>query len=133
MAAADTTVWLSRGAEVWLVRLRDPAAGEARVEALELSGELLGQVNHIFSNLNSAETNEELQAVAKRYRQRTKRRVAAPDLMLYLTRRSRYIRTGGVIVLDASGQVAMPFDAEGMYRGVMGPDGKAATAIYDDP
>jgi beta-aspartyl-peptidase (threonine type) len=41
--------------------------------------------------------------------------------------------TGGVIVLDASGQVAMPFNTEGMYRGVMGPDGKAATAIYDDP
>jgi peptidyl-dipeptidase Dcp len=36
------------------------------VEALELSGELLSRVNAIFSNLNSAETNEELQDIAKK-------------------------------------------------------------------
>ena len=41
--------------------------------------------------------------------------------------------TGGVIVLDASGQVAMPFNTDGMYRGVMGPDGEVRTAIYTDP
>ena len=40
--------------------------------------------------------------------------------------------TGGVIVLDAAGRVAMPFNTDGMYRGVMGPDGRAQTAIYAD-
>ncbi len=35
------------------------------VEALERSGELLSLVDAVFSNLNSAETNEALQAVAK--------------------------------------------------------------------
>jgi beta-aspartyl-peptidase (threonine type) len=40
--------------------------------------------------------------------------------------------TGGVIVLDAAGRVAMPFNTDGMYRGVMGPDGEARTAIYAD-
>ncbi len=37
-------------------------------------------------------------AVAKRYRQRTHRRATPPDVMLYLTKRGRYIRTGGVMV-----------------------------------
>jgi peptidyl-dipeptidase Dcp len=43
----------------------EPPTFQNTVEALERSGELLGQVDRIFSNLNSAETNEELQAVAK--------------------------------------------------------------------
>ena len=46
----------------------EPPTFENTVEALELSGELLGRINRIFSNLNSAETNEELQAVAKEVR-----------------------------------------------------------------
>ncbi|MEZ4387935.1 MAG: SpoIIE family protein phosphatase [Candidatus Krumholzibacteriia bacterium] len=33
-ALADTTVYVSRGYDVWLTRLSDPAEGEARVEAL---------------------------------------------------------------------------------------------------
>lgn len=43
----------------------DPPTFENTVEALELSGELLSRVDAVFSNLNSAETNEALQAVAK--------------------------------------------------------------------
>jgi peptidyl-dipeptidase Dcp len=46
----------------------EPPTFENTVEALELSGELLGRINRIFSNLNSAETNEVLQAVAKEVR-----------------------------------------------------------------
>lgn len=39
---------------------------------------------------------------------------------------------GGVIALDASGRVAMPFNSEGMYRGTIDADGKVRTAIYRD-
>ncbi|MCG6926845.1 MAG: M3 family metallopeptidase [Acidobacteria bacterium] len=46
----------------------EPPTFENTVEALELSGELLGKVDRVFSNLNSAETNEVLQAVAKEVR-----------------------------------------------------------------
>lgn len=38
--------------------------------------------------------------------------------------------TGGVIIIDAEGNVAMPFNTEGMYRGYMKADGKAHVAIY---
>jgi len=43
----------------------DPPTFANTVEALELSGELLSRVDAVFSNLNSAETNETLQGVAK--------------------------------------------------------------------
>lgn len=36
---------------------------------------------------------------------------------------------GGVIAVDAKGNVAMPFNSEGMYRGVIRGDGKPWTAI----
>lgn len=38
--------------------------------------------------------------------------------------------TGGVIIIDAQGNIAMPFNTEGMYRGYMKADGKAHVAIY---
>jgi isoaspartyl peptidase/L-asparaginase-like protein (Ntn-hydrolase superfamily) len=38
--------------------------------------------------------------------------------------------SGGVIAVDAAGGVALPFNSEGMYRGVIGPDGVARTGIY---
>jgi L-asparaginase / beta-aspartyl-peptidase len=38
--------------------------------------------------------------------------------------------TGGLIALDAKGEMAMPFDTSGMYRGYVGPDGKITVAIY---
>ncbi|MCY1082819.1 isoaspartyl peptidase/L-asparaginase family protein [Archangium lansingense] len=39
---------------------------------------------------------------------------------------------GGVIAMDAQGNVAMPFNSSGMYRGYMGPDGVAAVAIFKE-
>ena len=39
---------------------------------------------------------------------------------------------GGVIAVDAKGNVAMPFNSEGMYRGVIRTDGKPWTAIKRD-
>ena len=40
--------------------------------------------------------------------------------------------TGGVIVLDASGEAAMPFDTEGMYRGTITRSGIVTTAMYGE-
>ena len=39
---------------------------------------------------------------------------------------------GGVIILDAKGNFATPFNSEGMYRGHIGPDGVPHVAIYKD-
>lgn len=39
---------------------------------------------------------------------------------------------GGVIALDSKGNVAMPFNSEGMYRGSMKADGIPHVAIYKD-
>ncbi|MBI3876888.1 MAG: isoaspartyl peptidase/L-asparaginase [Verrucomicrobia bacterium] len=38
--------------------------------------------------------------------------------------------TGGVIALDRQGNVAMPFNTEGMFRGVIRADGTVEIAIY---
>ncbi len=40
--------------------------------------------------------------------------------------------TGGVIVLSATGEAAMPFNTEGMYRGSITRSGRVSTAIYGD-
>ena len=40
--------------------------------------------------------------------------------------------TGGVIVLDAGGHVAMPFNTEGMYRGYITESGAVTTQLYGD-
>jgi beta-aspartyl-peptidase (threonine type) len=37
---------------------------------------------------------------------------------------------GGLIALDRNGNFAMPFNTSGMYRGRVGPDGKADVQIY---
>lgn len=37
---------------------------------------------------------------------------------------------GGLIAIDRSGQIAMPFTTAGMYRGSIGADGKPFVAIY---
>jgi peptidyl-dipeptidase Dcp len=42
-----------------------PATFENTIEALELSGWMLGRVSSVFFNMNSAHTNEEMQAIAK--------------------------------------------------------------------
>ena len=38
--------------------------------------------------------------------------------------------TGGLIALDRKGNVAMPFNTSGMYRGRVGSDGKVTVEIY---
>lgn len=40
--------------------------------------------------------------------------------------------TGGVIIIDADGNVAMPFNTEGMYRGYFQGDGEVNIAIYNE-
>lgn len=40
---------------------------------------------------------------------------------------------GGVIAMDAEGNVAMPFNTPGMYRGYMGPEGEPFVAIFKTP
>ncbi|MFH1600395.1 MAG: isoaspartyl peptidase/L-asparaginase [Pseudomonadota bacterium] len=39
---------------------------------------------------------------------------------------------GGAIALDARGNIAMPFNTSGMYRGWVKPDGSRGTAIFRD-
>ena len=40
--------------------------------------------------------------------------------------------SGGLIAVDAKGQVSLPFNSSGMYRGVIGADGVPMTAIYQE-
>jgi beta-aspartyl-peptidase (threonine type) len=39
---------------------------------------------------------------------------------------------GGLIALDAAGDLAMPYNTEGMYRGYVTSDGKVHIAIYEE-
>ena len=39
---------------------------------------------------------------------------------------------GGVIAMDTQGNIAMPFNTEGMYRGCAGPDGRLRVAIFHE-
>ncbi|MGA7964541.1 MAG: isoaspartyl peptidase/L-asparaginase [Gammaproteobacteria bacterium] len=41
-------------------------------------------------------------------------------------------KTGGVIALDAKGDIVAPFNTPGMYRGWIGTDGKLVVRIYKD-
>ena len=40
---------------------------------------------------------------------------------------------GGVVAVDRTGAVALPFNTAGMYRGYLGVDGSIHTAIWDEP
>ena len=41
---------------------------------------------------------------------------------------------GGAIALDSAGNIALPFNTSGMYRGWVKPDGSRGTAVFrDDP
>ncbi|UCS94175.1 isoaspartyl peptidase/L-asparaginase [Echinicola marina] len=40
--------------------------------------------------------------------------------------------SGGVISIDAKGNISMPFNSAGMYRGYIKEEGQAKTFIYDD-
>ncbi|MFC4871647.1 M3 family metallopeptidase [Negadavirga shengliensis] len=48
-----------------IVNFSEPPTFDNTIAALDASGELLERVNRVFSNLNSAHTNDELQAIAK--------------------------------------------------------------------
>ena len=39
---------------------------------------------------------------------------------------------GGVIALDDKGDIAMPFNTEGMFRGTIDKDGHVRTWIFKD-
>ena len=39
---------------------------------------------------------------------------------------------GGVIAIDRQGNIAMPFNSEGMYRGYIRKKGEGKTFIYKD-
>jgi beta-aspartyl-peptidase (threonine type) len=39
---------------------------------------------------------------------------------------------GGVVALDRDGNVSLPFNTEGMYRGWIRPDGSRGVAIFSD-
>lgn len=39
---------------------------------------------------------------------------------------------GGVIAMDSQGRITMPFNSNGMYRGYINGEGKAATLIYSE-
>jgi beta-aspartyl-peptidase (threonine type) len=39
---------------------------------------------------------------------------------------------GGVIAMDRDGNIAMPFNSQGMYRGTIGEDGVPHVMIYKD-
>jgi len=40
---------------------------------------------------------------------------------------------GGVIAMDAAGNIAMPHNTPGMYRASIGADGRVTVAIYASP
>lgn len=41
--------------------------------------------------------------------------------------------SGGLIAIDAAGNIALPFNSSGMYRGTIGEDGVPRTGIYKEP
>ena len=41
--------------------------------------------------------------------------------------------SGGIIAVDRGGNVSLPFNCSGMYRGVVRQDGRLLTGIYDEP
>ena len=38
--------------------------------------------------------------------------------------------TGGLIAIDHDGNITLPFNTSGMYRGYVDPDGKLVVKIY---
>jgi beta-aspartyl-peptidase (threonine type) len=58
--------------------------------------------------------------------------IQASDLVIYDKLAKAGNGTGGVICLDRNGNIAMPFNTEGMFRGFSASDGKAGVFIYKD-
>jgi beta-aspartyl-peptidase (threonine type) len=46
---------------------------------------------------------------------------------------ARHGGSGGLVAIDRHGDIALPFNCGGMYRGWAGPDGALHTAIYAEP
>jgi L-asparaginase / beta-aspartyl-peptidase len=49
-----------------------------------------------------------------------------------MTRLADHGGSGGVIAIDRAGNMVMPFNTSGMYRGSIGRDGVPFTAIFQD-
>jgi beta-aspartyl-peptidase (threonine type) len=47
-----------------------------------------------------------------------------------LDRAAKLGGTGGLIAIDRQGDIALPFDTAGMYRGYADPNGKFVIEIY---
>jgi beta-aspartyl-peptidase (threonine type) len=56
----------------------------------------------------------------------------ASDLVIYEKLAKAGKGTGGVVCLDRNGNIAMPFNTEGMFRGFSTADGKQGIFIYKD-
>jgi beta-aspartyl-peptidase (threonine type) len=56
----------------------------------------------------------------------------ASDLVIYDKLEKAQKATGGVICLDRNGNIAMPFNTEGMFRGFSSSDGREGIFIYKD-
>jgi L-asparaginase / beta-aspartyl-peptidase len=65
-------------------------------------------------------------AARMRYRRETLARAAAGALRSI----ARLGGDGGLVALDRRGNIAMPFNSEGMYRAAIGRDGRVRIAIY---
>lgn len=55
---------------------------------------------------------------------------AADDVVMHLLAEQH--GDGGIIAVDKDGNIAMPFNTPGMYRGWVGPDGKITVKIFKD-
>ena len=55
---------------------------------------------------------------------------AADDVVMHKLK--EFGGSGGIIAVDKWGNIAMPFNTEGMYRGYVGEDGKIVVKIYRD-
>ena len=65
-------------------------------------------------------------AARMRYRRETVARASAAALRNV----ARLGGDGGLVAVDRRGNIAMPFNSEGMYRAAIGRDGRARIAIY---
>ena len=62
----------------------------------------------------------------------THKRIRAPNApsLAVIDKIAKLGGTGGMIVIDKNGKIALPFNTSGMYRGYVDPNGKFVTEIY---
>lgn len=65
LPAFDNAIKIAKNEIDQIVKNEQKPNFENTIEALEYSGELLGRISSIFFNLNSAETNDEIQKIAQ--------------------------------------------------------------------